>query len=139
MLGIGKVFGEIAGGFLDRLGLGQIAPFVKMGLNALTGNWMGVAKDVFDLVSGFRSNFLERASRQPPLGNFQSPSNTASPLSSGRLEEMLDLFGSLFGGRNQQRGLSRIFNALNIIKGTFDDFTRFDRRVTSSIFNNLKI
>ena len=38
MFGIGSILGKVAGGLLDKIGLGKIAPFVKMGLNALTGN-----------------------------------------------------------------------------------------------------
>lgn len=139
MLGIGKIFGDMAGGFLDSLGLGKITPFVKMGLNALTGNWMGVAKDVFDLVSNFRSDFLNNASKQPPLGNFQQPSTSESPLSSSRMGEMLNMFEKLFGGNNPMRGLTKVFNALNTIKDMFDNYRRFDMQASRSIFANLKM
>lgn len=38
MFGIGKLLGNVVGGVLEKIGLGSIAPFVKLGLNALTGN-----------------------------------------------------------------------------------------------------
>ncbi len=140
MLGIGNIFGSLTGGFLDSLGLGKITQFVKMGLNALlTGNLIGVARDVFDLVSNFRSNFLDRAAKQPPLGNFQTPSTAASPLSSKRMGEFLNLFERLSGGFNSKDGLRKIYNALNIIKDMFDNYRRFDNRATRSVFRNLKI
>lgn len=139
MFGIGKVFGGMASGFLDKLGLGKITPFVKMGLNALTGNWMSVAKDVFGLVSNFKSNFLDRASSQPPLGNFQQASNLSTPLSSRRMSEVLNMFGKLFSGMERTPGLNRIYNALNVIKGTFDNYNHFDNRASRSAFTNIKI
>ncbi len=70
MFGIGKILGSVAGGLLDKIGLGKIAPFVKLGLNALTGNWLGVAQDVFGMVSNFKGNFMGKAATQPPLGGF---------------------------------------------------------------------
>jgi len=73
MFGIGSILGKVAGGLLDKIGLGKIAPFVKMGLNALTGNWLGVAQDVFGLVSNFKGNFQDGASKLPPLGGFENP------------------------------------------------------------------
>ena len=139
MFGMGKVFGGMASGFLDKLGLGKITPFVKMGLNAMTGNWMGVAKDVFSLVSNFKSDFLSRASSQPPLGNFQMPSTAASPLSSNRMDEMLNLFTRTFGNNGMTEGLSKVLDAFRTIKGTFDNYNHFDNQATRSIFSNMKI
>src|SRR3712207_7073852 len=56
MFGIGKLIGSVAGGLLDKIGLGKLAPFVQLGINALTGNWLGVAQDVFGLVSQDRKS-----------------------------------------------------------------------------------
>lgn len=139
MFGLGKVLGKVAGGFLDNLGLGKITPFVKMGLNAMTGNWMGVAKDVFSLVSNFKSNFLDKASSQPPLGNFQQSSTKGSPLSSNRMGQLLNMFERLFGGMEKPTGTNKILNAFNIIKGIFDNYRLFDNQANRSNFANMKM
>jgi hypothetical protein len=73
--GIGKMLtgglGGLVGGGLEALGLGKIAPFAKLGVNALTGNWAGVAQDVFGLVGKFAGgDFLGKAAKNPPLGGF---------------------------------------------------------------------
>lgn len=93
MFGIGKLLGNVVGGVLDSIGLGKIAPFVKLGLNMLTGNWLGVAEDVFNLVSSFKSNdFLDRAASRPPIGRFANTQrNTANQTAvNTRLEELID-------------------------------------------------
>src|SRR3982751_591917 len=99
MFGIGKLLGSVAGGLLDKIGLGKIAPFVQLGINALTGNWLGVAQDVFGMVSGFKGNFLNDASSRPPLGGFEQ--NSFAPDNRPRLSRsrISDLF----------RGLSNLF------------------------------
>ena len=57
--GAGGILGNIGGGLLGGLFNG------------------GALKEIFDLVSNFRSNFLDRASQQPPLGNFGQQDNSA--------------------------------------------------------------
>src|SRR5687768_13580431 len=102
MFGIGKLLGKVVGGVLEKVGLGSIAPFVKLGLNALTGNWLGVAEDVFNLVSSFKSrDFTDRAAKRPPLGNFSAPRRpTGQPTASvnERLDNLIEQLTQLNAG-----------------------------------------
>ncbi len=104
MFGIGKLLGKVVGGVLEKIGLGSIAPFVKLGLNALTGNWLGVAEDVFNLVSSFKSrDFTERAATRPPLGGFgEVPRTTArrAALANQKLNDLIDRYTQLNAGND---------------------------------------
>lgn len=104
MFGIGKLVGKLVGGVLEKVGLGSIAPFVKLGLNALTGNWLGVAEDVFNLVSSFKSrDFADRAAKRPPLGNFAGTPKPAArrPDSvNDRLDSLIEQYAQLNAGNN---------------------------------------
>jgi hypothetical protein len=154
MFGIGSILGKVAGGLLDKIGLGSIAPFVKMGLNAMTGNWLGVAKDVFDMVSNFKNggNSLDGASKQPPLGGFDSPQTTganeqSNPLSGNRLADLFKGFSDLFKGfkslsdgnpGNDLGGLSKIFNALKALTEGANNNQLFSNRLSISQFTNIQ-
>jgi hypothetical protein len=155
MFGLGKILGSVAGGLLDKIGLGKIAPFVKMGLNAMTGNWLGVAQDVFGLVSGFKGNPLNGAANRPPLGGFDNPLNFLNsgnnPLGGGRMSGLLDGIGGLikglFGGGGQSEGdggnsplggLGKIFDAFKIFSDAFSNNDLFSNRASTSQFNNLQ-
>jgi hypothetical protein len=153
MFGIGSILGKVAGGFLDKIGLGKIAPFVKMGLNAMTGNWLGVAKDVFGMVSGFKGNPLDGASNRPPLGGFENPLNLFnsgnSPLGGNKMSGLLDGLGNMFkgllggggneeGGNDPLGGLGKIFDAFKMIAQAFGNNDLFSNRAATSQFNNLQ-
>ncbi|NOT46934.1 MAG: hypothetical protein HOP17_04190 [Acidobacteria bacterium] len=120
MFGIGKLLGKVVGGVLEKVGLGSIAPFVKMGLNALTGNWLGVAEDVFNLVSSFKSrDFADRAAKRPPLGNFaaaQRPTAKQTELVNARLDNLVDQLTQLNAG-NSPGTLAM----LETVRGSFSD------------------
>lgn len=151
MFGIGKLLGNVAGGLLDKIGLGKIAPFVKMGLNAMTGNWLGVAQDVFSLVSNFKGNFQNNASKLPPLGGFENPTNSNSlwqgnnqSLNSNRLTDLFKGLSQLFrgfsalsGGR-EGNGLSRIFNAFKTLSEAFQNNQLYTNRVSISQYTNIQ-
>ena len=105
MFGIGKLVGKLVGGVLESVGLGSIAPFVKLGLNALTGNWLGVAEDVFNLVSSFKSrDFPDRAAKRPPLGNFATaPRQQAARRDDSvndRLDSLIEQYTQLNAGNS---------------------------------------
>ena len=151
MFGIGKLLGNVAGGLLDKIGLGKIAPFVKMGLNALTGNWLGVAQDVFGLVSSFKGNSLDGASKQPPLGGFENPVNNFAgqnnPLQGNRLAELFKGFSDLFKGfkslsdgnpGNDLGGLGKIFNALRALTEGANNNQLYNNRLSISQFTNIQ-
>ena len=152
MFGIGKLLGNVAGGLLDKIGLGGIAPFVKMGLNALTGNWLGVAQDVFGLVSNFKGNFQNNASQLPPLGGFENPTNNfaaqQSPLNQNRLADLFKGLSNLFRGfraltdnrpGNDFGGFSRIFNAFKTLSEAFGNNQLYTNRLSISQFTNIQV
>ncbi len=151
MFGIGKLLGSVAGGLLDKIGLGSIAPFVKMGLNALTGNWLGVAQDVFSLVSNFKGNFQNNASKLPPLGGFENPTNNFaaenSPLNGNRIVDLFKGLSQLFRGfknladgnrGNDLGGLSRIFNAFRTLGEAFNNNQLYTNRLSISQYTNIQ-
>jgi hypothetical protein len=152
MFGIGKLLGNVAGGLLDKIGLGSIAPFVKMGLNALTGNWLGVAQDVFGLVSSFKGDFQQNASKLPPLGGFENPTNNfaaenRNPLGGNRLSDLFRGFSDLLRGfrnlsdgnrRNDLGGLSKIFNAFRTLSEAFGNNQLYTNRVSISQYTNIQ-
>ncbi|HEY0048420.1 MAG TPA: hypothetical protein VGB68_03985 [Pyrinomonadaceae bacterium] len=148
MFGIGKLLGSVAGGLLDKIGLGKIAPFVQLGINALTGNWLGVAKDVFGLVSNFKGNFLNNASTRPPLGGFEQ--NNFAPdqnnrLSRNRISDLFRGLSNLFrgfkslGNGDFAGGFGRIFSAFNVLRDAFDNNQMFNNRSSASIFANIRL
>lgn len=120
---IGKLLGSVAGSLLDKVGLGKIAPFVKMGLNAITGNWAGVAKDVFSLVSNFKGNF-NNADKNPPLGGFEKqPTEDKANLNEDRMSGLFGALGKLFKalgsfGKNGDLmgSLGKIFSAFQALE-----------------------
>jgi len=151
MFGIGKLLGSVAGGLLDKIGLGSIAPFVKMGLNALTGNWLGVAQDVFSLVSNFKGNFQNNASQLPPLGGFENSTNNFAaengPLNGNRLSDLFKGLSQLFRGfralsdgrqGNDLGGLSRIFNAFRTLGEAFNNNQLYTNRLSISQYTNIQ-
>lgn len=154
MFGIGKLLGNVAGGLLDKIGLGSIAPFVKMGLNAMTGNWLGVAQDVFGLVSNFKGNFQNNASQNPPLGGFENPTNnfaadnqSQSPLNGNRLSDLFKGLGDLFRGfrnltdnrrGNDLGGLGKIFNAFKTLSEAFGNNQLYTNRLSISQYTNIQ-
>ncbi|MDQ3061606.1 MAG: hypothetical protein M3R14_01925 [Acidobacteriota bacterium] len=145
MFGIGKILGSVAGGLLDKIGLGKIAPFVKLGLNALTGNWLGVAQDVFGLVSNFKGNFMGKAATKPPLGGFEQafqgkPSineNRISGLFKG-LSGLFNAFKSFSGGGDLMGSIGKIFSAFNVLKDSFSNNQMYNSRSLISQFSDMR-
>ena len=129
MFGIGSILGKVAGGLLDKIGLGKIAPFVKMGLNAMTGNWLGVAQDVFGLVSNFKGNFQDGASKLPPLGGFENPVNNFAsqnnPLTGNRLADMF-------------KGLSNLFKGFKALTEGVNNNQLYNNRLSISQYTNIQ-
>lgn len=146
MFGIGSIIGKVAGGLLDKIGLGKIAPFVKLGLNALTGNWLGVAQDVFGLVSNFKGNFADKAANKPPLGGFENAFAPAkSPLNGNRISGLLKGLGGLFkafkslGSGEGLGAFGKIFSAFNQIMDSFNNNQMFNNRASLSQYSNIRM
>ena len=67
MFGLGKVFS----GFFESIGMGWMGNVLSLATNFMTGNWMGVAEDIFRLVSEFSNDsWTSRVDRDQPLGAF---------------------------------------------------------------------
>jgi hypothetical protein len=70
-MGFLKGIGGFVGKAFEAIGLGKIAPFVSLGINALTGNWAAVAFDVAGLLSKIKGfDFLNKVAQFAPLGGF---------------------------------------------------------------------
>jgi len=136
---IGKLLGSVAGSLLDKVGLGKIAPFVKMGLNAITGNWAGVAKDVFSLVSNFKGNFVN-ADKKPPLGGFEKqPTEEKASLNKDRMSGLFGALGKLFkalgsfGKDGDLMGsIGKIFSAFQALEETMSNNQMINERRANS-------
>lgn len=72
---IGKMFGgNLLGKLFDSVGMPWMNNVLSLATNVMTGNWLGAAKDVFDLVSQFSNNnsWMNRVSQFAPLGQFNA-------------------------------------------------------------------
>lgn len=78
MFGLGNILGEgLLGGFFDKIGMPWMSNVISLATNVMTGNWIGAAGDVFNLVSSFSNKWMNSVDQQPPLGQFgNSFSNT---------------------------------------------------------------
>jgi hypothetical protein len=74
MFGLDSIFGGsgIFGKLFDSIGLGWMGNVLSLAADAMTGNWIGAAKDVFDLVSKFSNSWSKQVSPFQPLGEFSS-------------------------------------------------------------------
>jgi hypothetical protein len=83
-MGLFSGIGGLVGGALKAVGLGKIAPFVSMGINALTGNWAAVAMDVAGLMSKIKGlGFLNKVAQLAPLGGFGAANNIGGCFGTG--------------------------------------------------------
>ncbi len=149
MFGLGKILGGVIGGLLDKVGLGALTPFVKMGLDAMTGNWLGVAEDVFGMVSQFKNNPMEKAATRPPLGNFESSNNQFSSsqnkLNGNRMSGLMKSLSSLFSGFKALTsgdilgGFGKILNAFQTVNESFNNNNLFAQRSNLSQYSSLPV
>lgn len=74
MFGLDKVFGGkgLLGSFFDKVGMPWMNNVISFATNALTGNWLAAARDVFGLVSQFGNSWMSSVDRHQPLGAFAS-------------------------------------------------------------------
>ena len=132
-------------GTLENLGLGRMSPFVKLGLDSMRGDLHELDEEVERMVAGFNADISSKASKMPPLGNFQTAAAGESPLSARRLSELLKKFNSLIGqsgGPNGEGGfdsLRRVFGTVNLLYETFNDYRRYTSRAAGSAFTNLRM
>lgn len=101
MFGVGKLIG----GVLDKVGLGKIAPFVSLGVNALTGNWAGAAMDVAGLanrLTGGKLGFLNKVAQFAPLASafLGGGAGIGDLFKSGGLSKLVGNFKNLTNFKN---------------------------------------
>jgi hypothetical protein len=102
-----------------------------LGINFLTGNYAGMIGDVQNLVSKFSSfSFLDKVSKNPPLGTFGQNRNNESIMSR--------LFNSDFSGwRNQTRenNLSNANAALDVVYDYLNSSSRIQSARVNAQYN----
>lgn len=149
-IGGGALAGGAAGGAGGILGGGGLLGSLFQG---------GPLKDIFEMVSNFKSNFLGGASQQPPLGNFgqrdnAAPANDRRSGAQGqlldRIEGLLNRLERLRGGQGDQRateqegcqcgndGIDRIRDLLRQLVGSGNDRGQAAFQFTRSQFTNIQ-
>jgi len=130
MFGLGKLIGGLAGGLLDKIGLGFLTPFVSLAVDYFTGNYAAMIGDLTNLVGQFSdSSFLKNLSKFQPLGmlgqggfsglsslgNLDVLRGTAQTLGLDKVDKMFDLvqdFGTTLSTIQQNREMA-YFGRLN--------------------------
>lgn len=110
MFGLGKIFGDgLFGKFFDSIGMGWMGNVLSLAVDAMSGNWLAAAKDVFDLVSNFSNSWSKQVSPFQPLGDFAGGGGFGGDLTSARVD---DIMGGSGDNQTVSRGLSVINDAV---------------------------
>lgn len=123
MFGLGKLLG----GALDAIGLGGIAPYMSLALNAMSGNFAGLAIDIVGLMSNMKGlGFLKKVAQFAPLGGFggtgQFGGSFGNYLSSGRLSDLASKFSGLTSGfKTATEGVIKIEKAFKLAQDVLDN------------------
>ena len=142
----GSALSGAAGGILGQIGGGLLGGLFKD----------GPLKEIFDLVSNFKSNFLGGASQQPPLGNFGGREDTAPTNDRGsavrdrlldRIERLLDRLDRVSGQETNQAdgcqcgsdGVDRIRKLLRQLIGSGNDQNQVSFQFTRAQFSNIQV
>jgi hypothetical protein len=114
MFGLGKIFDSVFGKFFDSIGMGWLGQALALGADIMSGNWVGAAQDVFNLVAQFTdSSWMNRVASLQPLGAFDGGGCFGEVLSENTLGRLL---GAAAGeGRGD---LGQFFSALNVVQET---------------------
>lgn len=87
MFGLGKIFGDgLFGKFFDSIGMGWMGNVLSLAIDAMSGNWLAAAKDVFDLVSKFSNSWSNQVSPFQPLGDFAGGGGFGGGLTNSRVD-----------------------------------------------------
>ena len=117
MFGLGNIIGGVFGKFFDSIGMGWMGNVLSFAADVMTGNWLGAAKDVFDLVSKFSNSWSKQVTPFQPLGDFSSNGCFGGgELTSARLDDILGDAGDT--GRTGQ--------GLSIVQDTVASRTQID-------------
>lgn len=114
MFGLGKIIDGVFGKFFDSIGLSWMTQALSLTANIMSGNWVGAAQDVFNLVAEFTDNsWMDRVASLQPLGAFDGGGCFGDILSENSLGQWLDLAGV--------RDDRRAFGAFNIARETLQN------------------
>ena len=108
MFGLGKIIDGVFGKFFDSIGLGWMTQALALTADIMSGNWVGAAQDVFNLVAEFSdSSWMNRVASLQPLGAFDGGGCFGDILSENTVGRWLE---DLTGGGNASGSVFRAFN-----------------------------
>jgi hypothetical protein len=114
MFGLGKIFDSVFGKFFDSIGMGWLGQAIALTADIMSGNWVGAAQDIFNLVAEFSdSSWMNRVASLQPLGAFDGGGGFGDILSENTFGRLLDVATGDNGG-----GRSSVFSAINIMQET---------------------
>jgi hypothetical protein len=91
MFGLGKIIDGVFGKFFDSIGLGWMTQALALTADIMSGNWVGAAQDVFNLVAEFSdSSWMNRVASLQPLGGFDGGGCFGDILSENTVGRWLD-------------------------------------------------
>lgn len=114
MFGLGKIFDSVFGKFFDSIGMGWLGQALALTADIMSGNWVGAAQDVFNLVAQFTdSSWMNKVASLQPLGAFDGGGCFGDILSENTLGRLFDSAGG--DGRGD---FGQFFSALNVVQDT---------------------
>ena len=117
MFGLGKIFDGVFGKFFDSIGMGWLGQALALTADIMSGNWVGAAQDVFNLVAEFTdSSWMDTVASFQPLGAFDGGGCFGDILSENTLGRFLDVAAG-----NERSGVGQFFSALNVMNETLQN------------------
>lgn len=114
MFGLGKIFDSVFGKFFDSIGMGWLGQAIALTADIMSGNWVGAAQDIFNLVAEFTDNaWMDRVASLQPLGAFDGGGCFGEILSENTVGRWLNL---ATGG--ERSSLGQFFSAINVAQET---------------------
>lgn len=114
MFGLGKIFDSVFGKFFDSIGMGWLGQAIALTADIMSGNWVGAAQDVFNLVAEFTdSAWMDRVASLQPLGAFDGGGGFGDILSENTLGRWFELAGG-----DERSGLGQFFSMVNVAQET---------------------
>lgn len=131
MLGLGKIFDGVFGKFFDSIGMGWLGQAIALTADIMSGNWVGAAQDVLNLVAEFTdSAWMDRVASLQPLGAFDGGGCFGDILSENTIGKWLDL-----AGVDERRGLGQFLSAVNVAHETLHNVSLVSANRRSAIYN----
>jgi hypothetical protein len=97
--------------------MGWLGQALALTADIMSGNWVGAAQDVFNLVAEFTdSSWMDTVASLQPLGGFDAGGCFGDVLSQGTLGRF---FEAAVG--DERRGFGQFFSALNVVNETLQN------------------